>query len=287
MMTQAYHDRFSGVESVYNSDALARFARAHVCVIGIGGVGAWSAEALARSGVGTLTLIDLDEICVTNINRQLHALTSTIGRSKVATLRARLLDINPELIVHGVERFYTEKSELELLGSPADPPRFDVVIDAIDHTTRKSALARACLARALPLVICGAAGGRRDPTRVRVADLSLSTHDALLRNVKRSLRRAAPERFGDGLWGITSVFSVEDTRAPSLSAAPCSIESATESATHITTESATESAIRRRPRACETSYGSLTFVTGTFGFVAAGATLELLLSASEPPNYLS
>ena len=159
--SESYIDRFSGVGRVYGQTGLKYIAESHACVVGIGGVGTWSAEALVRSGVGEISLIDLDEICVTNINRQLHALTSTVGRSKVEVMAQRLRDINPEVVVHTHQRFFTPKTEEDLLGSPVHTPRFDVLVDAIDHTDRKVLLIESCLRRGLPIVTCGAAGGRR------------------------------------------------------------------------------------------------------------------------------
>ena len=157
---------------------------AHVCVIGIGGVGTWAAEALARSGVGALTLVDLDEVCVTNINRQLHALTETIGRAKVEVMAERIRAINPDCRVTAEQKFFNGQTAAELLA-----PKFDFVLDAIDSVTNKVLLLAGCREKNLPVVACGGAGGRRDGTQIRAADLAKVTHDRLLAEVRRNLRK--------------------------------------------------------------------------------------------------
>ena len=262
-LSDDYADRFSGVGRVYGYEGLERLARAHACVIGIGGVGTWSAEALVRSGVGEITLIDLDEICITNINRQLHALTSTVGQAKVEAMAQRLLDINPSVIVHAQQQFFTPRTEEDILGPISARSHFDVVIDAIDHTDRKSLLIEACLRRDLPIVTCGAAGGRRTPQLVTHDDLSRSTHDGLLRRVKRALRKSdvLSERHEREAWGVSAVFSTERPIYPDGNGGVCHAAPSRE-------------ALRLD---CAVGFGSLSFITGTFGFVAAGAAIDLIM----------
>ena len=139
-LTSNYLQRFGGIGRLYGTAALTAFSKAHMVVIGLGGVGSWAAEALARTGVGTLTLIELDDICITNTNRQLHATTSHIGKQKNTTLSARLLDINPELKLHTIEDFITTKNIAELITE-----EHHVVIDAIDSSSVKAALAAVCI----------------------------------------------------------------------------------------------------------------------------------------------
>lgn len=261
-LSDAYLDRFSGVGRVYGKRGLLSLANAHACVIGIGGVGAWAAEALVRSGVGEITLIDLDEVCVTNINRQVHALTSTVGQPKIEVMRRRLLDVNPEVVIHTFQRFFTPKSQDELLGQHLERGRYDVLIDGIDHTQRKALLIASCVARSIPVVTCGAAGGRSAPQLVTSADLKESTHDGLLRNVKRILRQE--HGFSDlfsGAWGVPSVFSVERPLYPDGSGGVCHSPPSNE-------------ALRL---SCDAGFGSLTFVTGTFGFVAASEAVKIMV----------
>ena len=263
---QAYSDRFSGVGRVYGKSALEIFARSHACVIGIGGVGSWSAEAMARSGIGEITLVDLDELCVTNINRQIHALTDTVGLSKVEVMKKRLLEINPALKVNAIQRFFTEKSQDDLLGTVVAPALFDVVIDAIDQTTKKALLIEACLARSIPVVTCGAAGGRRAPHLITTSDLQHSTHDGLLRRVKKLLRRGSVLNSKDqSSWGIPAVFSTERAYYPTPTGDVCHIPPSHE-------------ALRLD---CSAGFGSLCFVTGTFGFVTAHQALEQILTKNE------
>src|SRR5688572_26618125 len=162
-----YNQRFSGIARLYGTDGAARLRSAHVAIIGVGGVGSWSVEALARSGIGALTLIDLDEVCVSNVNRQLPALTSEIGKAKVHVLRERILGINPECRVTVIEEFFTSKNAADLLAIP-----YTAVLDAIDDATNKSLLLAESWRRRIPTVTVGAAGGRRDPTSIRIADLA-------------------------------------------------------------------------------------------------------------------
>ena len=158
--------RFGGVARLCGENGLRRLGESSVCVIGVGGVGCWAAEALARSGVGAITLVDLDDVCVTNTNRQLHAVEGAHGRPKVDVMRERLLTIAPGGRVEAVRQFVTGENAARVLGG-----EFDCVIDAIDSVTNKCAIILTCLERGLPLVVAGAAGGRLDPTLVRVDDL--------------------------------------------------------------------------------------------------------------------
>lgn len=194
-------ERFGGIARLVSAEGLQRLRAAHVCVVGIGGVGSWTVEALARSGVGALTLIDLDEVCVTNINRQLHALDGTIGRSKVEVMAERVRLINPDCRVTAVTEFFTEQSAQRLFA-----PDFTCVVDAIDALGNKCRLLALCRARALPVIACGAAGGRLDATQVRVADLANATRDRLLAEVRKRLRQqhGFPRRASRWGWRVSS-----------------------------------------------------------------------------------
>jgi len=242
-------ERFGGIARLVSAEGLQRLRAAHVCVVGIGGVGSWTVEALARSGVGALTLIDLDEVCVTNINRQLHALDGTIGRSKVEVMAERVRLINPDCRVTAVTEFFTEQSAQRLFA-----PDFTCVVDAIDALGNKCRLLALCRARALPVIACGAAGGRLDATQVRVADLANATRDRLLAEVRKRLRQQHGFPPPGEPLGVACVFSAETPVLPEPPA--CASE-----------EPGNQSAPRLN---CEWGYGSATFVTGTFGFAAAG-----------------
>jgi len=162
----SYQQRFGGTARLYGSMALSALQKAHFAVIGLGGVGSWAAEAIVRSGIGELTLIDLDDVCITNANRQLHGLASQVGRSKVEVLSERFCDINPELKIHPIHDFITRQNFSELIGQ-----QHHVVIDATDAAHMKAILVAYCSARKIRLIVCGSSGGKTDPQQITVADL--------------------------------------------------------------------------------------------------------------------
>ena len=152
MLSSTTVERFGGIARLYGVKALETFQNSHICVVGIGGVGSWSVEALVRSGIGAITMIDLDEICITNINRQLHAMDGQVGKQKSDAMAERIKAINPECKIHCEYTFYSEKNAENLLSA-----NFDYVIDAIDHVKAKTHLIATCKAKQLPVVICGGA----------------------------------------------------------------------------------------------------------------------------------
>jgi tRNA A37 threonylcarbamoyladenosine dehydratase len=245
-----FETRFGGIARLYGQAGLQKLRAAHVCVIGIGGVGAWAAEALARSGVGAITLVDLDEVCVTNINRQLHALTETVGRAKVEAMAERLRAINPECRVSTEQKFFNEQTAAELLA-----PKFDFVLDAIDDVTNKILLLVRCRDQKLPVIACGGAGGRRELTAVRVGDLSKASHDKLLSEVRRRLRKEHGFPAEHSVMNLPCVYSVERAVFPQADGSVCELRSAAEEGARLN---------------CNGGLGSATFVTGAFGFAAAG-----------------
>jgi tRNA A37 threonylcarbamoyladenosine dehydratase len=208
--------RFGGVARLYGDAVLARFAGAHAVVIGIGGVGSWAAEALARSGVGALTLIDLDHISESNTNRQIHALGDAYGQAKVLAMAGRIAAINPRCTVRTIEEFVTAENASSLINDAA--PAIDVLLDCIDQVSAKAALLAHCQRSAIAVVTSGAAGGRVDPTRIRSDDLARAHGDPLLSKVRYRLRRHygfARERAGRSIrFGIAAVFSDEPVLAP-------------------------------------------------------------------------
>lgn len=202
--------RFGGIARLYGQGALVAFARAHVCVVGVGGVGSWAVEALARSGVGALTLIDLDNVAESNVNRQLHALTDEFGKAKVTALRERIAQINPACAVTEIEDFVTVDNLDELFGNG-----FDFVIDAIDQVKIKAAMAAYFAARRQAFVVSGSAGGQMNPALIQTADLAKVTHDPLLANMRYTLRR----RYGfprdtAAKMQVTCVYSTENITPP-------------------------------------------------------------------------
>lgn len=249
--------RFGGVERLYGVGVLARLARAHVCVVGLGGVGSWAVEALARSGIGAITLVDLDEVCVTNINRQLPALEGTIGRPKAEVLAERVLAINPACRVTARVEFFVESTaELLLAGE-----RFDYVIDAIDALKNKALLIARCRAAGIRVITCGGAGGRRDATGVRVDDLAFTHRDPLLRYVRKKLRsRHGFPRDVEQPFGVLAVYTQEMPVYPQADGTVCE-RAAVDGDTGIN---------------CASGLGAATFVTGAFGFAAAGVVVNAI-----------
>lgn len=262
-LESGYRDRFDGVARLYGRVALERLSAAHVCVIGVGGVGSWAVEGLVRSGVGALTLVDLDEVCVSNVNRQLPALDGQIGRPKVEVLAERARLINPSVRVETRLEFFTAASAATLLA-----PKFDFVIDAIDNMTNKARLIAACRERDLRCLTAGAAGGRRDPMQIRVGDLGDAENDLLLRQVRKKLRRdfgfsPGAER-GRMDFGVRCVWSGE---RPVFPWADGVCRSRAEPGSNLTLD-------------CESGFGTAVFVTGAFGLAAAGEVVRLLAEAA-------
>lgn len=249
--------RFGGLARLYGAAALPRLAAAHVGVIGVGGVGSWTVEALARSGVGRLTLIDLDDVCLTNVNRQLPALDGTVGRPKVEVLAERVRLIHPGCEVVVRAEFFTVATAARLLA-----PGYDFVVDAVDRMSVKALIIAGCQERGYPVVTCGSAGGRRDPGAVRVDDLGRAGHDELLRQVRRRLRREHGYARGENqVYGVPSVFSPEPPVFPQPDGT-CGFGRPEEAA-----------GVRLD---CAGGYGAASFVTGVFGLLAAGVVVGRL-----------
>jgi len=267
--------RFGGIARLYGAAALARFRAAPVMVVGLGGVGSWAAESLARSGVGRLSRVDLDEVCVSNVNRQLHALDSTVGRSKVEVMAERIRDLSPETRVEARVEFFTAETAMRLLGlesPPGSDGRPDLVIDAIDAVANKVRLIALCRGAGIPLVVCGGAGGRRDPTAIRVSDLAQVTHDRLLGEVRKRLRREHGFSRLSKKLRIECVHSAEAPVFPDGEGQVCA-----------TPQAPADGAPLRLN--CQSGYGSATHVTGAFGFAAAARVLALLSVAAGPPTH--
>jgi tRNA A37 threonylcarbamoyladenosine dehydratase len=243
--------RFGGVARLYGGQALSQLESVHVCVVGIGGVGSWAVEALARSGVRRLTLIDLDHVAESNVNRQIHALESTLGQAKVLAMKSRIAGIDSACEVTAVEEFVTPENVAGLL------PRCDYVIDAIDQVKAKAALIAHCRAEAVPVVTTGAAGGKADPAMIRVDDLSRTTQDPLAAKLRASLRRDYGfPRDTKKNFGVECVYSLEPIRRPD--GAACDVD---ETGLH--------------GLSCA-GYGSSVCVTAGFGFAAASRVLTAL-----------
>lgn len=246
--------RFGGVARLYGADGAVRLRAAHVAVVGIGGVGSWAAEALARSAVGRITLIDLDHIAESNTNRQIHALGDSYGQSKVAAMASRIAAINPACEVVPIDDFVTGDNVGQLIEG------FDQVLDCIDNVNAKAALIAHARPLNMPVITCGAAGGRLDPTRIRQGDLATIAGDPLLAKVRQRLRRdhGFPRDEGTrrAAFGVTAIYSDEPVRRPS---AECMAHNGELVA----------------GLSCA-GYGSSVAVTATMGFVAAAVALTQL-----------
>ena len=265
--------RFGGIARLYGERALERFRAAHVCVIGVGGVGSWIVEALARSAIGHLTLIDLDNVAESNINRQIQALTSTIGQPKIEALRDRIAQINPFCKVTLVEDFIDPDNLVQMIEGKG----FDYVVDAIDSVKAKAALIAYCRDQSLPLVVIGGAGGQLDPTKIEVRDLARTEQEPLLKKVRKLLR--AQYGFSRGekqKYHIDAVFSMEPLRYPEEGDA-CEIGSNV-SGSSVTGSSVTGSSVTGLNCA---GFGSSMVVTASFGMIAAGHLLRKMAEAAE------
>jgi len=254
--TPDFERRFSGVKRLYGEAGIKKLQSAHIVVIGIGGVGSWAAEALARNAVGMVTLIDLDNIAESNVNRQLHAVDGEFGKAKVTAMRERILNINPQCDVHEIEDFITLQNIATLLSTD-----FDVILDCIDDAQAKIALADFCKRSQIPLIMAGSAGGRLDPTRIKVADLAYVTGDRLLSKVRNQLRRdcafpRAANNKKSAKFGINCVYSDEQAIKPD---AACEVDSVAITGLNCA------------------GYGSSVCVTAPFGFTAAQVALNCIL----------
>ena len=251
-----YSQRFAGVQRLYGANKAKFLPTLHICVIGIGGVGSWAVEALARSGVGEITLIDNDDISLSNINRQIHTLDSTISHSKVLAMKERVLQINPQCRCHAVDDLLSQNNISKYFKT--DTP-FNYVIDAIDSAKHKSALIYYCKRNKIPIITTGGAGGLIDPTAIKILDLSKTHNDPLAANVRSQLRynynfsRNTKRRFG-----IECVFSTEQQMYPQADGSIGQQKPDTKSAALD----------------CNFGYGSSSCVTSVFGFIAAARVIE-------------
>ncbi|MDP2185672.1 MAG: tRNA threonylcarbamoyladenosine dehydratase [Xanthomonadales bacterium] len=255
--------RFASIDRLYGAGATAGFSGRHVCVIGLGGVGSWAVEALARSAIGALTLIDADDVCVSNTSRQIQALDGNFGRAKGEVLAERCRAINPAITCQVIPAFLTPSNLGELLDRG-----YDLVLDACDSFRSKVETIAWCRRRKLPLVVVGSAGGRVDATQVRVRDLSRTEHDAMLSLIRKKLRGEFNfPRNAQRYFGVSAVYSLENVRYPQADGTVCGIRPAANSDVGFNLD-------------CGSGLGAATHVTGAFAFAAAGRALELLRRAS-------
>lgn len=249
--------RLGGIVRLYGAEQTNILTNSHVAVVGIGGVGSWTAEALARSGIGHLTLIDLDDVCITNTNRQIHALSNTIGEAKVDAIANRINLINPNCNVTCVEDFVTPDNTSSLITK-----RFNAVVDATDSIRAKAAMVAHCKRNKISIVTVGGAGGQIDPTQVTKGDLAKTTQDPLAAKLRSELRRnynfsKNPKR----RFGVECIYSTEQLRYPQPDGSVCYNKSTMEGSTRLD---------------CAGGFGAVVTVTATFGMFAAASVINRL-----------
>jgi len=261
-MSEHYNHRFSGIKRLYGLNALTTFKNSHFCIIGIGGVGSWVAEALARSGIGKITLIDMDDLCVTNINRQIHALTCHIGQQKIKVMAARCKEINPDIEIICIDDFIDKQNCFEYLTN-----NMDYVFDCIDSLHAKVAVIAHCKRNKYPLLTCGGAGGQIDPTKIQVSDLAHTTHDPLAAKVRSELRRnfnftSNPKR----KFRVDCVFSTEQLSYPNSHGEVCKTKTRLDGNMKMD---------------CENGFGASSMVTASFAFIGVSFMLKKILKKNE------
>ena len=258
-------ERFGGIARLYGVKAAERLATARIAVVGIGGVGSWAAEALALSGVGTIILQDMDDLCITNTNRQIHALEGNYGQAKVEAMGARLRQINPAIQVEALFSFYTVSHPERLFDT-----RPDVIIDAIDSMRPKTHLIAECHKRNVPVITCGGAGGRINAACITMADLARTCGDNMLSQLRKNLRKDYNFPLYDKCpeVGIPCVYSPEKPRFPRCDGSV----------------SCEREAGQKGGIGCASGFGSATHITGTFGFMMAGAAIDKLLTPAPGNN---
>lgn len=261
-MSASLQRRFQGVAKIYGTQGYEKFTQAHVCVIGLGGVGSWVVEALARSAIGELTLVDMDHVAESNINRQLQATDETLGKAKGQALAERIASINPGCKVHLVDDFISPENQAEILGRG-----YDWVIDCIDNFRTKASLIHYCRRNKIKLMTMGGAGGMSDPSKIHIVDLSKTRQDPLLAKTRKLLRQeyGFPEN-PSRRFGIPCVYSVEHLIYPDGSGGVTKQKPAESVATGLS---------------CAEGFGSAVCVTAPFGFYAAGYVLRKLAESTQ------
>ncbi|GAB55213.1 molybdopterin biosynthesis MoeB protein [Glaciecola punicea ACAM 611] len=256
----SYQQRFSGLARLYSIQGLDKLQKANVCVIGIGGVGSWIAEALARSGINQLTLIDLDDVSISNVNRQIHALDSTLNQSKIEIMAARIHDINPDCQTQLIEDFVTPDNVRDYINS-----EFDVVIDAADSVKAKAAIVAHCKRQKIKVICLGAAGGQCDPLKITRGDLAKTIQDPLLAKVRSDLRRfynfsQNPKRN----FGVECIYSTEQLKYPTETGGITQQKQRSDGANKMD---------------CSTGFGAFVGVTASFGLVAASRAVDYIVNS--------
>jgi tRNA A37 threonylcarbamoyladenosine dehydratase len=245
------NDRFDGVKRVYTQESFKILQKLHFLVVGIGGIGSWACESFIRSGIGELTIVDLDDICISNTNRQIHAHEGNYGKMKVDVMKDRLLQINPEAKINIIENFFSETSKDEILNKD-----YDYVLDCIDSVKSKCILISECRKRGIKIMVTGGAGGKFDPRFVTIKDINKANNDPLVQTVRRKLKTTYNFPKSSADFGIPCTFSPENRTLPEIGKDEFSAT---------------------RGINCQNGFGSLTFVTGTFAFIATSFIINDVL----------
>ena len=258
-----YERSFSGLNNLYGNDAISIFAQSHICVIGIGGVGSWAAESLARTGIGQITLIDLDNISQSNINRQIHALNDTVGMSKVDAMKTRILSINPNCVVNVIEDFIEPENVDKYIST-----KMDFVIDCIDSVKSKAAVVHFCKRNKIRLVTTGGAGGKNDPSQIDVCDLNQTYHDPLLSSLRKALKnnhKITPNK--RNRYDVMAIFSKQQS---------------------VYLDKETGSVNQKKPKTntphglnCHHGMGSLMAMTSCMGMIASSVVINKLIDLAK------
>jgi tRNA A37 threonylcarbamoyladenosine dehydratase len=250
-------NRFTRTELLIGSRGISALAASHVMVCGVGGVGSYAAEALGRAGVGKITLVDYDDICLTNINRQIHALTSSVGRQKVEAMAARLYDINPDAEIIAIKEFFSPENAERLLN-----PKPDFVIDAIDHFTAKAALITTCRSIEIPVISSMGAANKLDPTKIEVSDISATKNCRMARSMRKILKNSGVTS------GVQVVYSTELHRELENS-------SSSDCGSDCICPNRAEQAFRCEHR--RVILGSISYIPSIFGLMMAGTVINQIL----------
>jgi tRNA A37 threonylcarbamoyladenosine dehydratase len=258
--SQSYQHRFGGLIRLYGTQACLKLLHSHVLIIGIGGVGSWVAEALVRSGIGTITLMDLDDICVTNSNRQVHTTCHTVGLAKTTVMAKRLKAINPEVEVHCIDDFIDKGNITEHI-----QPHFSFIFDAIDNAIDKTEIIAHCKKNNFPMITIGSSGGKKDPSKIAYDDLAKTTCDPMFLKIRNNLRRKHGfSRDPQQLFNIEAIYSTEPMVYPDNKGE---------------TSSSKEFIQAGEKLDCGSGYGASTMITASFGLLAAARAIETLISA--------
>ncbi len=253
--------RFKGIEKLYGTQEYNLLKNSSVLIVGIGGIGTWAAEAIARTGIGEITLVDMDEVCVSNINRQLVALENNIGHSKTSIMCERIKLINPECKINNINNFFTAETATKILNK-----KYDCVIDCIDNPKNKSLLIAACKRTKTPIVVCGGSGGKRDLSKIKITDLNKAKGDHLINSVKELLIKDYNFPIQIKPFRIKCVYSDEQRFFPQKDGSVCTVKN---------------DDINGKLD-CATGFGAASFITGSFAFHAVNEAIQIILKNDKP-----